>query len=141
MMPNWSKSMISKVVNTNHHLYEQVAHQITGLIERGTLRPGERIPSVRRYSLQNDVSISTVMQAYALLEDKGLIEARPQSGYYVRLRFRELPPEPAISYPPLSASRVTIGDLAAKIHDSINQPEIIPFGAACPSLDLLPTNT
>ncbi|MGH7455257.1 MAG: GntR family transcriptional regulator, partial [bacterium] len=56
---------------TNNHLYEQVAHEITDLIERGTLRPGERVPSVRRYSAQNRVSISTVMQAYALLEDKG----------------------------------------------------------------------
>jgi DNA-binding transcriptional MocR family regulator len=79
------------------------------------------------------------MQAYALLEDKGFIEARPQSGYYVRLNFRELPPEPSISQPPLSASRVTISELAAKIHDAVNRPEIIPFGAACPSLELLPT--
>ncbi len=131
--------MSNKPALTNNHLYEQVAHEIKELIERGTLRPGERVPSVRRYSAQNRVSISTVMQAYALLEDKGLIEARPQSGYYVRQIFRELPPEPAISQPPLSPSRVTIGDLAAKIHDSINRPEIIPFGAACPCLHLLPT--
>jgi len=131
--------MLSTTTNSNNHLYEKVAHQITGLIEQGTLQPGERIPSVRRFSAQHGISISTVMQAYALLEDKGLIEARPQSGYYVRLRFRELPPEPSISQPPLSASRVTISELAAKIHDAVNRPEIVPFGAACPSWNLLPT--
>jgi len=131
--------MMDKFENPNHHLYERVAHQISGLIEQGTLRPGERIPSVRRFSAQHGVSISTVMQAYALLEDRGVIEARPQSGYYVRHRFRELPPEPAISHPPLAASRVNVGDLVMRIHEAIERPDIIPFGAACPSLELLPS--
>jgi len=63
-------------------LYKQVALRISELIEHGTLRPGERVPSVRRCSEQQNVSIATVMQAYRLLEDRGLIEARPQSGYY-----------------------------------------------------------
>lgn len=132
-------TMLNKTINAAQHLYEQVAHQITGLIEQGTLRPGERIPSVRRFSTQNGISISTVMQAYALLEDRGLIEARPQSGYYVRHRFRELPPEPAISHPPLSASRVIVGDLVMRIHEALENPDIVPFGAACPGLDLLPS--
>ncbi|MCG3119245.1 MAG: Histidinol-phosphate aminotransferase [bacterium] len=131
--------MLNKIANAEQHLYEQVAHQIQGLIEQGTLRPGERIPSVRRFSAQNGVSISTVMQAYALLEDHGVIEARPQSGYYVRLRSRELPPEPAISHPPLAAARVNVPDLVIRIHEAIENPDIVPFGAACPSLDLLPS--
>jgi len=33
---------------------------------------------------QLNISISTVLQAYARLEDLGVIEAVPQSGYYVR---------------------------------------------------------
>src|SRR5262245_17806149 len=65
-------------------LYKQVALRISELIEHGTLRPGNRLPSVRRCSQQQDVSIATVTQAYRWLEDRGLIEARPQSGYYVR---------------------------------------------------------
>jgi DNA-binding transcriptional MocR family regulator len=131
--------MTDQTLHANQHLYEQIAHKITGLIEQGTLRPGERIPSVRRFSAQNGVSISTVMQAYALLEDHGVIEARPQSGYYVRLRFRDLPPEPAISHPPVSASRVNVGDLVIRIHEAVEKPDILPLGAACPSLELLPS--
>ena len=46
------------------NLYERVALRIGELIEHGTLRPGERIPSVRQCSAQQDVSIATVMQAY-----------------------------------------------------------------------------
>src|SRR5262245_40112437 len=65
-------------------LYKQVALRISELVEHGTLRPGERVPSVRRCSEQQNVSIATVMQAYRLLESRGVIEARPQSGYYVR---------------------------------------------------------
>src|SRR5215831_5252388 len=77
-------------------LYQEVALRISELIEHGTLRPGERVPSVRKWSRQQSVSIATVMQAYRLLEDRGLIEARPQSGYYVKPRLWSGPPEPAM---------------------------------------------
>ena len=60
-------------------LYSQVAEQIHALIRAGTLRPGERVPSVRRLSRQQGVSVATVLQAYQRLEDAGVIEARPQS--------------------------------------------------------------
>jgi DNA-binding transcriptional regulator YhcF (GntR family) len=43
------------------HLYERVAQQITHLIQQGTLRPGDRIPSVRKLVLQKSVSIATVL--------------------------------------------------------------------------------
>ena len=49
------------------------------MIRKGSLKPGERIPSIRRMSEQMSVSISTVMQAYNVLEDRGLVEPRPQS--------------------------------------------------------------
>src|SRR5215510_12631433 len=80
-------------------LYKQVALRISELIEHGTLRPGERVPSVRKCSEQQNVSIATVMQAYRLLESRGVIEARPQSGYYVRRQRWEPPPEPEMSKP------------------------------------------
>ncbi len=59
-----------------NHLYEQVAQRITQLSEQGTLRPGERVPSVRRLCALMEVSISTVLQAYRLLENRGWISAR-----------------------------------------------------------------
>jgi DNA-binding transcriptional regulator YhcF (GntR family) len=71
-------------------LYQKVADEIGALITAGTLRAGERVPSVRRLSRQQGVSVSTVLQAYQRLEDIGLIEARPQSGYYVRRRRAEV---------------------------------------------------
>jgi DNA-binding transcriptional MocR family regulator len=81
-----------------------------------------------------------VLQAYFLLEDRGFIEARPQSGFYVKLRPRDLPPEPKPSNPSLSATKVGVADLLAKVFQAARNPDVIPLGAAIPSTDLLPTN-
>ena len=68
------------------HLYEELAADLVGLIERGTLKHGAPFPSVRRLSEQRGVSVATVVQAYALLESRGMLEARPKSGHFVRAR-------------------------------------------------------
>src|SRR3954468_16972433 len=86
-------------LNGEGSLYKQVALRISELIEHGTLRPGDRVPSVRRCSEQQNVSIATVMQAYRLLEDRGIIEGRPQSGYYVRAQRWVARAEPGMSKP------------------------------------------
>src|SRR5437660_4830303 len=88
-------------------LYRQVALRISELIEHGTLRPGERVPSVRKLSGQEEVSSATVMQAYRVLENEGLIEARPQSGYHVKARLWQAPAEPEKSEPAQRATRET----------------------------------
>src|SRR5688500_9665008 len=77
-------------------LYQRVAERIEQMIAKGALKSGERVPSVRKLSGQQRVSVSTVLQAYSILESKGLIEARPQSGYYVRPRAGRAP-EPEAS--------------------------------------------
>ena len=81
----------------NAHLYEQVTTEISRLIDMATLRPGERVPSVRKFSAQRRVSMSTVMQAYRILESRGVIEARPRSGI---VRSREFLMKDAYSFHP-----------------------------------------
>jgi len=121
-------------------LYEEIASGITELIHQGTYRAGERIPSVRQMSQQKDVSISTVLQAYFVLENKGLIESRPQSGYYVRMPETGQLPEPEISSPGLDPSHVSLHELMMMIiRDALN-PDLIQLGAAMPNLELLPTD-
>ncbi len=131
--------MVKMIPPTEDHLYEQMAGKIHALIERGTLRPGDRVPSVRKLSEQHDVSIATVLQAYMLLEDKGLIEARPQSGYYVRPRFRELLAEPAKTDPPAKPCCVRVCDLVMQILRTVNDPGIVPLGAGIASPELFPS--
>ncbi len=120
-------------------LYEQVAGKIARLIERGTFRPGERIPSVRQLSRQQKVSITTALQAVRLLEDQGLVEARPQSGYYVRAHLPTALPEPDISSPEPDPTKVNVHELVMMVlRDTLN-PNLIQLGAAIPHPDLLAT--
>lgn len=91
-------------------LYKSVADSISALISAGTLRPGERVPSVRRLSTQKQISVSTVLRAYEMLEIRGLIEARPNAGYYVRPQ-SPVAAEPSISQPPKAAQLVGINAL------------------------------
>lgn len=81
---NSTASQNTTAGNSHGYLYDQVARLVTGMIETHTLTPGDRVPSLRSMSKKLNVSIATVMQAYLNLEDQGLIESRPQSGFYVR---------------------------------------------------------
>jgi len=118
-------------------LYHQVAERIHALIRSGTLRAGDKVPSVRRLSRQQGVSISTVLQAYLRLEDGGIIEARPQSGYYVRPPRTALP-EPQASRPPQRALAVDVNRLAEAVLAAAQDPKVVSFGAACDSGELFP---
>lgn len=118
-------------------LYTRVADHITQLIDRGTLHVGERLPSIRKLSSQMDVSISTVLQAYMMLEAKEWIEARPQSGFYVRPT-RQLPPEPKPSTPSPLVARVGVSELVAQVFHSAHDPAIVQLGLSVPSPDHMP---
>lgn len=119
--------------------YEKIANRVRQLIEKGTYRPGDRIPSVRQMSEQQGVSISSVLQAYMQLESEGVIEARPQSGYYVCAPTASPLPEPEISSPGLDPSHVNLHDLMMMVMRDTLNPKLIQLGAAMPNLELLPT--
>lgn len=118
--------------------YQELADRLAELIRQGTYPPGKRLPSVRQMSHQQGVSISTVLQSYSVLESQGLIEARPQSGYYVRSHPAERLPEPDISAPGRDPSHVSLHELIMMLlADTIN-PNLIQLGAAMPNTDFLP---
>jgi DNA-binding transcriptional MocR family regulator len=135
-------------METSELLYQQTGRNLVQLIENGTLLPGQRVPSVRRWSVQQGVSVGTVLQAYRALEDEGWIEARPQSGYYVRRLLPShvdesphatLPPEPGIApcrneAVPVSLHSITLQALAAS-----NRADVIQLGTAVAGPDCLPT--
>ena len=120
-------------------LYAGIAASLLRLIEQDTLRPGHRVPSVRRMSLQRGVSISTVLQAYTLLENRGYLEARPQSGYYVRPRPLLSVPEPRMARPMARPAYVSLSDLMARMRELAQDSNYVPFATACPDHSLFPT--
>lgn len=118
--------------------YQELADRLANLIRQGTYAAGQRIPSVRQMSQQQDLSVSTVLQAYLMLENQGLIEARPQSGYYVRARGVERLPEPEMSSPGRDPSQVSLHELVMMLlRDSVN-PNLVQLGAALPNPNYLP---
>lgn len=119
-------------------LYEEVAGRISYLIEKGTLRPGDRVPSIRNLSKQMQVSINTVKEAYCQLEDRRLLEARPQSGYYVRARLPDLPAEPVVDRPTLNPSEVNLDNVYQLVMRDLLKPELLQLGIAIPNPELLP---
>src|ERR1700754_424636 len=96
---------------SERYRYEQIVRALSRLIERGVLRPGDRMPSLRDTREKNGASLGTVMRAYAQLEDLNLIEGRPRSGYYVRSRPARSTAEPATSSPPTVSTTVNVAKL------------------------------
>lgn len=126
------------MTDSQNLLYQELANRLAELIQRGTYPRGERIPSVRQMSRQQGVSISTVLQAYTLLEDRGLIEARPQSGYYVHERGADRLPEPEISSPGRDPSKVGLSELVMMLMRDASNPKLAQLGAALPNPEFLP---
>ncbi len=123
--------------NQDAFLYEQVASELSELIRMGTFRPGERLPSVRQLSRQRKISITTVLQAYMLLENQGLIESRPQSGYYVRAKPPQMLPEPEMSAPQQDPTEVSVRELVMMVLKDSTNPNLIQLGAAIPNTELV----
>jgi len=76
-------------------LTEQLAARFAERIEQRLLGPGSKLPSVRDCARRHGVSPSTVVGAYDLLQARGLVQARPQRGFFVReaaAPARTLPP-------------------------------------------------
>jgi DNA-binding transcriptional MocR family regulator len=120
-----------------HPLYQQVADRVRQLITEGTLQPGDRLPSVRKLHQQLSVSISTILEAYQLLENQGWVRVRPQSGYYVKQSIWSDRAEPQSSIAESPAQPVEVS-LAYQMYSSKCDGQMIQLGAAIPRNDLFP---
>lgn len=99
---------MKKQSRENTSLYSKIAAKIEGQIRHGSLTGGDRLPSVRKMSRLADVSVSTVQQAYVDLESRGLIEAKPRSGFFVCPRRAEWRWEEAPALRRLAGSEVAV---------------------------------
>lgn len=64
-------------------LQEQLARHIRELIQRGTLAPGDALPSTRDLAAELRVSRNTAVYAYDRLVSEGYLESLPRSGVFV----------------------------------------------------------
>ena len=119
-------------------LYIRIAEGVIEQIENGTLRAGEKVSSIRRLSRQKRVSISTALQAYMWLENRGHLEARPKSGFFVRRPFASLIPEPRFESPRMLPHLPGTDDILATFVALTRDPECVPFAAGCATPELFP---
>lgn len=113
--------------------YENLATLLAERIEQGLYRHGEKLPSVRNLSQEHGVSISTVQQAYQVLENLQLITPQPRSGYFVAPR-KAKPPVPAISRPVQRPVEVTQWDEVLTLLDARSDSEMLNFGGGAPDI-------
>lgn len=121
------------------HKYIEVAERIEALIEKKALKVGDKLLSVRALSKEQGISLSTAFQAYYSLESKGLIEARPQSGYYVKFSRNHILDLPKVSDPPDDAIPVSLDEMINNVYADFNAEQILNFSMGTPSVKLLPT--
>lgn len=118
---------------TQTPLYQSLADELRTAMGDGRLPAGARLPSVREAARSRNLSINTVLAAYRHLEARGLVEARPQSGYFVRSRLQAPPaprfaPQPAQARP---AETAVLNRIAAVVEAQSNAGNV-DLSLACP---------
>jgi DNA-binding transcriptional MocR family regulator len=121
-----------------NYLYLQVAQQLETQITNGTYRAGEKMPSIRHIHEEQGVSISTVLEAYHYLEDKGLIVAQEKSGYYVRRQKKAKDVLPSQVASSLTPQTIDIDSLLESIMQERFLKEVVSFSRAIPGEQLIP---
>ena len=116
--------------------YEQLAQFIEQQVRSGTLAPGAPAPSLRELSRQHGASLTTAVQAYRLLEDRGVLSARPQSGFYVH-GTRLVPPVPNASKASARPRDVSQSGLMRALLEHASDERFVALGCAIPSVELL----
>lgn len=89
-------------------LVEQIVDHYSGRIDDRLMRPGLKMPSIRRFASEQNVSRFTVVEAYDRLIARGYLEARPGSGFYVKPRDVQVHLAQARAWADAPASRIDV---------------------------------
>ncbi|QMD23610.1 PLP-dependent aminotransferase family protein [Citrobacter freundii] len=114
--------------------YQYLASLLAERIEQGLYCHGEKLPSVRSLSQEHGVSISTVQQAYQMLEQRQLITPQPRSGYFVAPRKAQLP-VPPMSRPVQRPVEITQWDQVLDMLAGHADTSIVPFSSGVPDIN------
>jgi len=64
-------------------LFAQLAESIRLDVVGGAVKPGDRLPSAREVASSLEINLHTVLRAYQVLRDEGLVDLRPGRGAVV----------------------------------------------------------
>lgn len=120
-------------------LYRKLADELANMISTGGFQAGDRLPGVRHQAQLRGLSIATVINAYRHLEDRGLLEVRNRSGFYVKAKPATQVQPPRILVTTMRPAPVTGQDMVLQLIKAANDPAIVQLGAAVPAPEFLPT--
>ncbi|MBD3320746.1 MAG: GntR family transcriptional regulator [Chitinivibrionales bacterium] len=63
--------------------YRQIVNQVIYGVANGMLKPGERLPTVRRLAVDLQVNLNTIAKAYSELELRGILNTQQGTGTFV----------------------------------------------------------
>ena len=112
---------------------EQLALSLKHLIETGTWKLHEKLPSLRQQAETSGFSLITVMNAYQELEAQGLIYSKEKLGYFVA----DNPLQTALAKKVVLNEKIEINSLVFRYLKSIQSEKIVPLGSAFPNSQLL----
>lgn len=118
--------------------YISLANDLERKIRTGNFKAGEKLPSLRTLRAQTGRSISTIYQAYGELEDRGIIDVREKSGFYVKPLLDKVLPRPIREQGIIEPHQVTINSHSTMLQQYVNNPEMLQLGTAITSPELLP---
>lgn len=118
--------------SASEFLYQQVIDFVEHQQRSGAIRPGDKLPSLRKLSRQFDISVPTVKQAYVELERQGTISARPQSGYYLKAtQARTLLPMRA-KWSGGQPTEISCRSLIEQVYEAVHMPYSVALGISNP---------
>src|SRR5580698_1835363 len=119
-------------------LYMQIADRISTQIRQLVLKTGEKLPSVRALSQEQGISLSTAYKAYVQLEIRGLIEARPKSGYYVRYTPTRSFSESNREKQNQETKKLSLDEMIETVYRHFTTEGVVKLSIVAPDLSLTP---
>ncbi|MGL1893881.1 MAG: PLP-dependent aminotransferase family protein [Spirochaetaceae bacterium] len=119
--------------------YETVYNDLHTAILSGVFLPTEKLPSLRKSSLNYNCGLSVIIQAYNKLESVGLIQSVEKSGYLVCSIKNTTLPTPELDNHTLLPNISKANIMTSEIIDMAMDKTILPFGAAIPDESILET--
>jgi DNA-binding transcriptional MocR family regulator len=117
-------------------LFRTLADELEAMILRGEYRVGDRLPSVRVLHLERSMAVGTVLLALYELEARGLVEARPRSGYFVVPRTQVA--VPTTPHRSLRPRLVPLPHVADTFVSATADATVVPFGGTVLASETLP---
>jgi DNA-binding transcriptional MocR family regulator len=119
-------------------LYTRIAGNIAQRIRTGTLKAGDRLPSVRMLCQEHGISMNTAKRVYLELEGLSLVESKPQSGYFVSQVQQKRLPLPGTSKPSSVSSAKEPDEWIQKVYLTMGRKDLTLFSSGAPADELLP---